>query len=87
MEEEGAKEMAKSILELELVCLIFNRNLAGYYLAGYYGWILSIWYRYWYNSTKYELADMLAAYFQQRLAIDIDNSDFGWRWVYILKII
>ena len=36
MEEEGAKEMAKSILELELVCLIFNRNLAGYYLAGYY---------------------------------------------------
>ena len=30
MEEEGAKEMAKSILELELVCLIFNRNLAGY---------------------------------------------------------
>ena len=32
MEEEGAKEMAKSILELELVCLIFNRNLAGYYL-------------------------------------------------------
>ena len=31
MEEDGAKEMAKSILELELVCLIFNRSMAGYY--------------------------------------------------------